>query len=418
MADLISREGNKVEFKVSVPEKDVQRAREQVWKGLAKELRIPGFRPGKAPRQVIEARVGKDYINAQVMDRLLQQHYPVAANELELDLIDANIEPGTLGKEFSFVVKGQTYPEVTLGDWKGLSLNASKPEITDESLERTLSDLQERNATFEVVERAIEENDQVLIQEEGQNSYPIHLDVAPEGIRNALIGKNKGDIVEIAPLGEDEKISVKILSVKTKKLQELDDDFAKALNFESMERLRTDLRAELERRADQEGVTARREELLKHLVDNMQVDIPEVLIDRKRDDMLNEVKEDLRRQGVQWREYENFMKDQDKLEEFMGTIRENAQIRVRRELAMGQLAKDLNPEVSELEFNQTLSSLAQINGIQPQQFVRQLGNQGLRAYYVSMRQEKAIQQALDLLSKDSKEEPQEATEEAKQEDSE
>ena len=177
MAELISRQGNKVEFKVSVPASEVNRAYDQVWSGLARDVRVPGFRPGKAPRKVIEGRVGKGYVEQEVRDRLLQTHYSKAAQELKLSLVDANIDPQPVvsGQAFEFTVTGETYPEVKLGDWNGLSLSAESPEITDDVMERTLGDLQERNATFEEANRPIEASDQVTVEEQGEDggTYPI-----------------------------------------------------------------------------------------------------------------------------------------------------------------------------------------------------------------------------------------------------
>ncbi|WP_135229103.1 trigger factor [Deinococcus fonticola] len=409
MAELISREGNKVEYKVSVPAAEVNRAYDQVWAGLARDVRVPGFRPGKAPRKVIEGRVGTGYVEDQVRDRLLQVHYPQSTRDLKLNLVDANIDPQPLksGEAFEFTVKGETYPEVKLGNWKEAQMSAASPEITDEVLGRTLSDLQERNATFEAADRAIEAGDQVTIQEDGEeSSYPIYLDVAEEHVREALLGKNKGDTVEInVPAhqhGDHEHpahtVKVTVLDVKTKKLQELDDEFAKTLNFESIDRLRSDLKVELERRAQQEGDNARREEFISQLVEGMQVDIPQALIDRRRDAMMDEIKDDLKRQGVQWREYEAFMKEQDRLGDFMDNLSKNAEIRVRRDLALEQLAEDLNVRVNDQEFNQTMSALAQMNNITAQQLADQLGPNGINAYYISMLRDKGLAQAIAQLT--------------------
>ncbi|WP_104991398.1 trigger factor [Deinococcus sp. NW-56] len=407
MAELISKEGNKVQFQVAVPAAEVNRAYEQVWAGLARDVRVPGFRPGKAPRKVLEGRVGKGYVEQEVRDRLLQAHYPQAARELKLNLVDAQIDPGTLqsGQSFTFTVRGETYPEVTLGDWRSAQLTAAAPEITDEVLERTLSDLQERNATFQTVERPIEATDQVTIEELGEGdggSYPVYLDVAEAHVRDALIGKNVGDEVEITvpahQHGDHEHpehtVRVRVQGVQTKQLQELGDEFAKSLNFESLDRLRTDLKAELERRARQEGEAARREEFIEHLVSGMQVEIPQALLDRRRDAMLEEIKDDLGRQGVKWGEYETFMQEQGKLDEFMADLAKNAESRVRRDLALERLAEDLNVQVSDAEFSQTMTALAQANNLTPQQLQSQLGPNGLNAYYISMVRERGLQQAL------------------------
>ncbi|PTA68394.1 trigger factor [Deinococcus arcticus] len=409
MAELISREGNKVEFKVSVPAAEVNRAYDQVWAGLARDVRVPGFRPGKAPRKVIEGRVGKGYVEQEVRDRLLQAHYPQAARELKLSLVDATIDPKTLqsGHAFEFTVKGETYPEVRLADWSGLQLSAEAPEITGEVLERTLNDLRERNATFESAERPIEASDQVTIEEEGEDggSYPVYLDVAEPHVREALLGKQKGDTVEITvpahTHGDHEHpehtVTVKIVDVKTKQLQELNDEFASSLNFESLERLRGDLKAELERRAQQEGEAGRREEFITALVDGMEADIPQALLARRQESMLEEIKDDLGRQGVKWSEYESFMTEQGKLDDFMADLGKNAESRVKRDLALEKLAEDLNVQVSDAEFNQTMTALAQANGLSPAELSKQLGPNGINAYYTSLVREKGLQQAMAQL---------------------
>lgn len=411
MAELISRQGNKVEFKVSVPASEVNRAYDQVWSGLARDVRVPGFRPGKAPRKVIEGRVGKGYVEQEVRDRLLQTHYSKAAQELKLSLVDANIDPQPVvsGQAFEFTVTGETYPEVKLGDWSGLSLSAESPEITDDVMERTLGDLQERNATFEEANRPIEASDQVTVEEQGEDggTYPIYLDVAEAHVREALLGKNKGDTVDITvpahQHGDHEhpehSVTVVIQDVKVKKTQALDDDFAKSLNFDSLERLRTDLKAELDRRAAQEGETARREEFVTHLTENMEAEIPAALLDRRRDAMLEEIKDDLGRQGVKWGEYESFMQEQGKLDEFMADLSKNAESRVKRDLALEKLAEDLKVQVSDAEFNQTMNALAQANGMNPQQLSKQLGPDGINTYYASLMREKGLQQAMAQLSK-------------------
>lgn len=415
MAELISRQGNKVEFKVAVPGAEVSRAYAQVWSALSRDVRVPGFRPGKAPRSVIEKRVGTGYVENEVRDRLLQAHYPQAVRELKLNLVDAEIEPEGLkdGQTFEFLVKGETYPEVKLGDWQATELTASAPEITDEVLARTLSDLQERNATFESVERPIEASDMVTIQEapseeggEEGGSYPVYLDVAEPHVREALLGRQQGDTVEITvpahSHGDHEHpehtVTVTVQDVKHKQLQELDDDFAKSLNFESLDKLRSDLKSELLRRAQAEGENARREALTQALADGMTVEIPAAMLERRRDAMLSEIKDDLSRQGVKWDEYEKFMTEQDKLQGFMDDLAKNAETRVRRDLALEQLAEDLGVTVSDAEFNASLNALAQSNRLSLQELRNQLGPNGLNGYYAALLRERALTRALSQLS--------------------
>ena len=409
MAEMISRQGNKVEFKVAVPGTEVSRAYAQVWSALSRDVRVPGFRPGKAPKSVIEKRVGTGYVENEVRDRLLQSHYPQAVRELKLNLVDAEIEPEGLkdGQTFEFLVKGETYPEVTLGDWKAIEAPASAPEITDEVLARTLSDLQERNATFEAVDRPIEATDMVTIQEapseDGEGgSYPVYLDVAEAHVRDALVGKNKGDVVEITvpahSHGDHEhpahSVTVTVQDVKHKQLQELNDDFAKGLNFDSLEKLRADLQGELERRAQAEGESARREAFTQALAEGISAEIPEAMLERRREAMLSEIKDDLSRQGVKWDEYEKFMTEQDKLADFMADLAKNAETRVRRDLALEKLAEEQGVQISDQEFNASLNALAQANRMSVQDLRNQLGPNGLNGYYATLLRDRGLTQAL------------------------
>lgn len=425
MAEIVKQEGNKVQFKVNVPAGEVTRAYQQVFTALARDVRVPGFRPGKAPRRVLESRVGSGYVQSEVRDRVLNTAYPQALRELNLNLVDAQIDPSELkeGQGFDFTVNGETYPKVTLADWSSVTLNAAAPEITDEMLDQTLTDLRERNATFEDADRPIEAGDMVNVQEEGEDSaYPVYLDVAEPHVRDALVGKSKGDVVQISvpahSHGDHEHpehtVTVTVQDVRFKKLQELDDEFAKSLNFDSLERLKTDLKGELERRAASEGETARREELVKALVDGMQVEIPQVMLDNRRDAMMSEIKEDLSRQGVKWDEYEGFMQEQGKLDDFMADLSRNAETRVRRDLALEQLAEDLKVRLSDREFNQALLNLAQGNNVTVQELQRQLGQNGLTGYYASLVRDRALATAIAQLSApaSSETEPVEATAES------
>ena len=414
MAELVSQDGNKVEFKVSVPATEVSRAYQQVWTAISRDVRVPGFRPGKAPRSVLAKRVGMGYVESEVRDRLLEVHYPQAARELKLNLVDASIDPGALtnGQSFDFGVSGETYPKVKLSDWSSVQLGAESPEITGDVLEQTLTDLRERNATFENAERPIEGSDMVTIQEQAEGSeepggsYPVYLDMAEPHVRDALVGKNKGDEVEITvpahQHGDHEHpahtVRVQIQDVKHKQLQELDDAFAKSLNFDSLDRLRADLKTELETRARREGDSARREEFVTALIAGMQVEIPQVLLNNRREAMLEEIQADLSRQGVKWAEYETFMQEQGKLDEFMADLAKNAETRVRRDLALEQLAEDQGVQLNDTQFNAALSALAQSNNVTVQQLRTQLGPNGLNGYYANIVREQALSLAISKLN--------------------
>jgi trigger factor len=119
MAQLLERTGNNVKFKVTVPSSDVSVAFTEVFTAVSKNVKIPGFRPGRAPKNVVEKRIGLDYIQGEVRDYLVNKTYQSAVKELELIPVTATITPGAVleGSEFEYTVEAENYPEVTLPAW-------------------------------------------------------------------------------------------------------------------------------------------------------------------------------------------------------------------------------------------------------------------------------------------------------------
>ncbi|GEM50005.1 trigger factor [Deinococcus cellulosilyticus] len=418
MAELIKNEGNQVEFKVTVPAKEVNTAYNAVIGSLTKQVKVPGFRPGKAPKSVVVKRVGQDYVDNEVRDQLLQNHYPKALQELNLAIVDAEIHPEgiTEGQDFNFTVKAEKYPEVKLPEWQSLELTSAAPEITDEIVTKTLGDLTERNATFENVDRPAEEGDMLIIEEQGEEggSYPVYLDTAEAHIKTALLGKKAGEDVTIEVPEVDhgdhkheaQTVQVKIKEIKKKNLPELNDEFAKTFKFDTLEALRDAIKRDLTTRAEQEGKLAQREEFAQKLADGMEVNVPSSLVKRRKESMLSEIKSDLQRQGVKFEEYEKFMTEQGKFDDFIADLDKNAMERVRRELALEQLVEDLKIDLTRDELNGSLVAFAQQNRTTVQELLNQLGSSGLEGFKASVRRDKAVAQAIATLEKAAqKEEP-------------
>ena len=129
----------------------------------------------------------------------------------------------------------------------------------------------------------------------------------------------------------------------------------------------------------------------------MEAEIPRALLTNRREAMLEEIQADLSRQGVKWTEYETFMEEQGKLSEFMTDLAKNAETRVRRDLALEQLAEDMRVQLTDTQFNAALSALAQSNSVTVQQLRTQLGPNGLNSYYASIVREQALSLAISQL---------------------
>jgi trigger factor len=248
MAQLLERTGNNVKFKVTVPSSDVSVAFTEVFTAVSRNVKIPGFRPGRAPKNVVEKRIGLDYIQGEVRDYLVNKTYQSAVKELELIPVTATITPGAVleGSEFEYTVEAENYPEVTLPAWEGYKLETVKLEIGDQEVTDALEDLRNRQASYEPVERAAEANDllnvEILEGEDAGQTYPVYLERADEGIRTALLGQSaEAEVAVPVTSGADgeeaQTLKIKILDIKAKNLPELDDDFAKTLELEDLAEL-------------------------------------------------------------------------------------------------------------------------------------------------------------------------------------
>ena len=409
MAQLLERTGNNVKFKVTVPSADVSVAFSEVFTAVSRNVKIPGFRPGRAPKNVVEKRIGKEYIQTEVRDYLVNKTYQTAVKELELIPVTATITPGEVleGNEFEYTVEAENYPEVTLPAWEGYKLETVKLEIGDQEVTDALEDLRNRQASYEPVERAAEANDllnvEILEGEDAGQTYPVYLERADEGIRTALLGQNAEAEVDVPVTagGEDaepQTLKIKISDIKAKNLPELDDVFAKSLELEDLAELRVKVREDLENRAVGKFDSDRKDEFIGKLSEGMTVVIPEVLIARRREALETDLKNDLERQGIGLEAYREYLGGENKLEEFEADLVKSATERVRRDLALEKLAEGFKTELTADEWRNALENFARSNRVSVARLGEVIGNDGINNLRVLATRDKALTQAIEKLA--------------------
>jgi trigger factor len=409
MAQLLERTGNNVKFKVTVPSGDVSIAFTEVFSAVSRNVKIPGFRPGRAPKNVVEKRIGLDYIQGEVRDYLVNKTYQSAVKELELIPVTATITPGAVleGSEFEYTVEAENYPEVTLPAWEGYKLETVKLEIGDQEVTDALEDLRNRQASYEPVERTAEANDllnvEILEGEDAGQTYPVYLERADEGIRTALLGQSAEAEVDVpvtsgADGEEAQTLKIKILDIKAKNLPELDDDFAKTLELEDLAELRVKVREDLENRSVGKFDSDRKDELIGKLSEGMTVVIPEVLITRRREALETDLKNDLERQGIGLEAYREYLGTENKLEEFEADLVKSATERVRRDLALEKLAEGFKTELTSEEWRNALENFARSNRVSVARLGEVIGNEGINNLRVLATRDKALTQAIEKLA--------------------
>jgi trigger factor len=407
VAEILERSGYRVLVKVEVPAETVQSRYQAMLSEYQKRLRVPGFRPGKAPLKVVEARLGREELRAELKERLVDETYPqavAAVAELSLVPVAARVVEERLeeGQPFVYVAEVETYPEVRLPDWRGFTLEAQALEATEEMVEMALEKLRARYAELVPVERGAEEKDHVFVETEDGAQFPIDLEKALPHVREALLGKWAGEEV-LVPVKDEEgrtvrEVGVKVLEVKTLQVPELDEEFAKTVGAESLEELRAQVRQSLEEELRQMHLEALKEELLDKLAQGLEAEIPPSMVREEERHLLEHLAEDLARAGVRLEDYLESLKQKGEYEKFLEDLKETALVRVKKALAKEKLAEELSPELSEEEWQAYLQALARSLGTGLEGLKAELGERGLARLRAGRLQEKALEEAVRTLT--------------------
>ncbi|HRP47661.1 MAG TPA: trigger factor [Trueperaceae bacterium] len=416
-ARVVEKQGVSVTVNVRVDADTVDAAFERVLTSLSRTVKVPGFRPGKAPRGVLEKRVGEEVLAQEVRDALVDESYPDAMKELELFPIDAHFhaDGAVRGQEFEYTVHADVYPDVELPDLASIKLDTQATVVSDADVDEAIKRLGLENATLVPVERPVEDNDWLLVghvtgdeQADEATTFPIHLDRAGDELKGQLLGKSIGDIVDVSLTDtnvEDEagnpvvsNLKLRVVDVKGKELPADDDELGLQLGFTTGAELRERVRESLEadaRRATQE---ARRDEVVNKLVAGSKLDLPASLVRRRQRTLLQDVVQDLSQQGVTLQRYLDRLEERGKREEFEKELTESAENGVRRDLVLERLMEVRGTEVTDVEYQAAIKTLAESRGVDVGRLERDMGADYLANYRFFMRRDKALREFIAELS--------------------
>ena len=372
---------------VEVEEERVAEALDKAFRKIVQRVHVPGFRKGKVPRKIFEARFGVESLYQDAVDILLPDAYADAVKETGIFPVDApeiDIEQFGKGKPFIFKAKVTVKPEVKLGEYKGLELPPVEVDVTEEEIQAELERQRERHAELVVVDEGqAETGDIVIIDFEGTidgepfeggraERYTLELGSGRfiPGFEEQIVGMRTGDSKDIdvtfpedyhsdALKGKKAVFRVKLHEIKRKNLPALDDEFAKDVSeFETLEEYKQDLAARMKERKRKEAEEARELAAIEKAAANAEVDIPEAMIRTELDYMLRNFENRLRMQGMTPELYYRISgQDEAKLREQM---RGDAEKRVRNNLVLEAIAKAENITVTEEEVNEELEKLSGI----------------------------------------------------------
>ncbi|MCH7322262.1 trigger factor [Solibacillus sp. MA9] len=396
------QEGNEGLLTVTVEAVEVDKALDQAFKKVVKQINVPGFRKGKMPRPVFEKMYGVEALYQDALEIVINSSYPVALDEAGIEPVDypeiAGTENFAKGADFIYTATVTVKPEPKLGDYKGLEVTKQSAEVTDEEIQSMIDAELAKKAELEIKEdEAIVEFDTAVIDFEGfvgdeafeggkGEDYPLEIGSGSfiPGFEEQLIGAKAGETKDVlvtfpeeyhaAELaGKEAKFVVNIKEVKTKVLPELTDEFAKEIDseVETVEALKAKLKETTIANKEADVEASLRDELVEKAAENAEVEIPQGMINTEVDRMIQEFGQRLQMQGMNLDLYYQFSgQDEAALRAQMA---EEAGGRVKVSLVLEAIGQAESIEVSEEDINTEIEKMAAQFGMDKDQILTALG---------------------------------------------
>lgn len=396
-------EKSRVALEIEVGAEEFEAAVAKAYTKARRKISIPGFRPGKAPRKMIEKLYGPEVFYSDAVDEAFPAAYTNAVQSEKLDTIGyPEVEMvGDVTKDgFTFKATVAVYPDVKLGEYKGISAPKEEVSVSDEDVDKRLNEMAERNARLVSVERAAEKGDTAVIDFEGfDNGVPFdggkgeghELELGSgsfvPGFEDQVIGMKAGEEKDIDITfpedyqkdlaGKKVVFHVKVNEVKFKELPKLDDDFAKDVSeFDTIDELKADIRKQIEADRQKAVDVAYENALIEKVAETIECEIPEVLIEQQCRRFLEEFKSRIMAQGIPYDQYVKMTGMDEK--KFMEDGREPALKQVKMDLAIAQIIEQEKLEVSAEEIEEEYKKLSGYYGMDVDMVKKYLGENEVR----------------------------------------
>jgi trigger factor len=382
-------EDNKVRLSIEVDEAEFERAMNDAFRKMAREVRVPGFRPGKVPRRLLEARLGTGVLRQEAFRESLPDFYAQALEDADVDAIAAPEIEITAGQEagpVAFDAVVPVRPVVTIPGYQGLQVTLAPLAVTEEEVDRQVDRLRDQFGELTTVSRPARDGDHLTIDIKGyrhdETIEPLTTDdflyevgsgsIVPE-LDEQLRGAKAGDIFRFNATVDEQDVSFQVLvkEVKEKVLPEVTDEWASdASEFETVEELRDETRNRLAELKRMQAQMALRDQAARSLSELVDEDMPEVLIEQELERRLHDLSHRLESQGATLGQYlEAAGTDQDQL---LGELRQASEQTVRADLALRALADAESIEIDDADVDKEISTLAERLDQRPDQLRRQL----------------------------------------------
>jgi trigger factor len=388
----------RVRLSVEVPFDELKPSLDKAYREVGRQVRIPGFRPGRVPPPVIDRRVGRDVVLSQAVNDAIPDLYAKAVADGDIYALgQPEVEITSLddGKELTFTVEVDIRPKFELPDFSTLSVTVDDTLVSPDEVAEYLGSLQERFASLKSVQRPVQGDDYVSIDlsatvdgkpvEDAQASglsYQVGSESLLDGLDTALIGMAAGDSAtfrtELAGgefAGREADVTVTVHSVKVKEVPGLDDDFAQlASEFDTLGELRADTRAQLERMKTMQQVVQARDRALDALLEKVDIPLPESVVLDEAKQNKDSVMQQLNRAGATLDGYLEMSNQTE--EQFEADVDQRARRSVKVSLILDQLARQEELGVDQNELSAYVTRQAEQMGVAPERLAQQLADNG------------------------------------------
>lgn len=391
----VERVENEATLKITAPAAEVNAGYKKAVKKIADQVNIPGFRKGKAPRAIIEMHYGKEAVKQEAFEIVANKAYSEALDQEKLiPVSDPKVEESTFeeGKDMELTIKVTLKPEPELGEYKGLHVEKKEVEVTDEQVDAQIKDMMGRDAKMIVAEEGavIEKGDFAIIDFAGTvdgepfsggegKGYPLEVGSNSfiPGFEDQLVGLSKGDSTDVEVTfpedyfvkdlaGKEAIFKVNIQDVKRKELPELNDEYvASKTDFKTVEELRANYKERMQKAAEANAKAEYEHELIDLAVANAKFSVPEIMIEDKISQMVEEMKMSLESRKMSLDMYMQYTGLD------MAKIRENqrpvAEENVKTDLVLDAIAKAEDIQVDMADVDAEIAAISAQHGASPEE---------------------------------------------------
>ncbi len=413
-------EKNMVKLTVEVPAENVEKAIQSAYLKTRKSINLPGFRKGKAPRQLIEKMYGKEVFYNDAIDELLPKAYGDAADECGEELVSRpkiDIVQMESGKPFIFHAEVAVKPGVELGTYKGVSVEKTPIEVADEAIEAELLKEREANArNITVDDRAVQKGDMISLDFdgsvdgvpfEGGKSENYDLTVGSgsfiPGFEDQLIGAEIGKDLDVNVTFPEEyhakelagKAAVfkcRVNSIRVKELPEIDDEFAQEVSeFETLDEYKADIRERLLKEKEEDARKIKEDAVIQKIIEDAKMEIPDAMVEFQTEQLMDDFAQRMQAQGLSLQQYFQFSGMTE--EQYRAQMKPRALQNIQSRLVLEAVAKAENLEVTQEDVDAEIQRMANLYKMEVERVKELFGEYQLE----EMKKDLAIQKAIDLV---------------------